>query len=495
MTASAETPIAPARQVRHEMVVAAMLISTFMAAIEVTVISTAMPTIVAELGGFSLFSWAFGAYLLTQTVVTPLYGRLADSYGRKRVYLACVGLFLAGSLLCGCAWSMVSLIFFRALQGIGGGGLVTLAATIIGDVSEPAERPRRMGYVSGIWGISAVIGPLLGAFFVNSLGWPFVFWVNLPIGLIAMAMVMRYLHEPPRTGRHQPIDLPGAGLLILGLGAIMVTLVQIETLTGLEIASLVGVGAAALLGFVARERHVPDPLLPGHLLSRRMILAATASGLLCGALLLGMSAFLPAWEQGVNGGDALHAGIELGVMCVCWTLATLILSRRLARLSFRPVAIAGSVVLVAGNVGLLFVDAGQNMLWLCATCVAIGVGLGVNSLVFTVAVQSGVPRADRGRAMALFYFCRLLGQALGAAAFGGTLNRALERAGSGGQDIVQGLVDAARRAALDAVERGRQIGTLAHGLHDVFILACIVAVGVLLVAFVVPHQEQLGQEE
>src|ERR1700689_4058042 len=150
---------------RRELVIAAMLISTFMAAVEVTVISTAMPTIVAKLGGFSLFSWAFGAYLLTQAVVTPLYGRLADSFGRKRDYLASPGLFLVGSLLCGCAWSMASLIVFRAVQGVGGGGLAPLATIIIGDVSAPAERPRMMGYVSGIWGISAIIGPLLGAFF------------------------------------------------------------------------------------------------------------------------------------------------------------------------------------------------------------------------------------------------------------------------------------------------------------------------------------------
>jgi EmrB/QacA subfamily drug resistance transporter len=485
----------PARPVRRELVIAAMLISTFMAAVEVTVISTAMPTIVAELGGFSLFSWAFGAYLLTQAVVTPLYGRLADSYGRKRVYLASAGLFLAGSLLCGCAWSMVSLILFRAMQGIGGGGLVPLATTIIGDVSEPADRPRMMGYVSGIWGISAIAGPLLGAFFVNSLGWQFVFWVNLPIGLLAMAMVARFLHEPPHAARHAPIDLPGAALLIVGIGAVMLALVQIETLDAGELTGLVVLGLAALGAFAWRERRVADPLLPAHLLRRRMILAANASALLCGSLLLGMSAFLPTWVQGVVGGDALEAGIVLGVLCVCWTLATLVMSRHLARLSFRPVAVIASLVLVAGNIGLLFVAAGQNVIWLCAVCVTIGIGLGINSLVFVIAVQSGVPRADRGRAMALFYFSRLIGQALGAAAFGGMLNRGLERAAPGTHDIVRSLVDAPRRAALALPELDRLVATLAAALHSVYVLAGIIAVGVLLVALAVPRQEQLGQEE
>jgi len=495
MSTIAETPVTPARKVRRELVIAAMLISTFMAAVEVTVISTAMPTIVAELGGFSLFSWAFGAYLLTQAVVTPLYGRLADSYGRKRVYLVSAALFLAGSLLCGCAWSMVSLILFRALQGIGGGGLVPLASTIIGDVSEPADRPRMMGYVSGIWGISAIVGPLLGAFFVNSLGWPFVFWVNLPIGLVAMAMVWRFLHEPPRNGRHEPIDLPGAGLLVVGIGAIMLVLVQIEMLTAVEIVGLVGLGVVALLAFVWRERRVDDPLLPAHLLRRRMILAANASAVLCGSLLLGTSAFLPTWVQGVAGGDALLAGVVLGVMCVCWTTATMTLSRHLARLSFRPVAIIGSIVLVAGGLGLLTVAAGQTVLWLCVCCIAVGAGLGINSLVFTVAVQSSVARADRGRAMALFYFSRLIGQALGAAAFGGVLNRGLERAAIGDHDIVRDLVDDARRAALAGPDLTRLVDTLAGALHSVFILAAIIAVGALIVTFFVPAQEQLGQEE
>ncbi|GGF10578.1 MFS transporter [Aliidongia dinghuensis] len=485
----------PERKVRRELVIGAMLISTFMAAVEVTVISTAMPTIVAQLGGFSLFSWAFGAYLLTQAVATPLYGRLADSYGRKRVYLASAGLFLAGSLLCGYAWSMVSLILFRAIQGIGGGGLVPLATTIIGDVADPADRPRMMGYVSGIWGISAIVGPLLGAFFVNSLGWPFVFWVNLPIGLVAMAMIARFLHEPPRSGRHEPIDMPGASLLVVGIGAIMVALVQIESLTTGMLLGLVALGAGALGGFAWRERRVADPLLPAHLLHRPIILAANASALLCGGLLIGASAFLPTWVQGVVGGDALAAGVVVGVMTVSWTAASLTMSRILARLSFRPVAIIASIVLVAGAGGLATVRPGQNGLWLDLCCVAIGVGLGLNSLVFTVAVQSGAARADRGRATALFYFSRLIGQALGAAAFGGVLNRTLERAAGDSQDIVRDLVNTARRGALAPADLDRLVAILAQALDAVFLLGAIFAIGAFIVTLFVPRQARLGLEE
>jgi len=495
MSAAEQAPPLPARKLRRELVIGAMLVSTFMAAVEVTVISTAMPTIVAQLGGFSLFSWAFGAYLLTQAVATPLYGRLADSYGRKRVYLGSVTLFLVGSLLCGCAWSMVSLVLFRAIQGIGGGGLVPMATTIIGDVSEPADRPRMMGYVSGIWGISAIVGPLLGAFFVNSLGWPFVFWVNLPIGIVAMTMIALFLHEPPRTGRHQPIDLPGAGLLVVGIGAVMVMLVQIETLGATALGALAILGAATLAAFAWRERQVADPLLPSHLLRRPVILAANASVLLCGALLIGTSAFLPTWVQGVTGGDALAAGVVVGVMTVSWTVASLTMSRILARLNFRPIAVVASIVLVAGAGGLMLVTAQQGSLWLDLCCVAIGVGLGLNSLVFTVAVQSGVARTDRGRATALFYFNRLIGQAVGAAAFGGMLNHGLESAAPEAHDIVRDLVSATRRAALSRTELDRLIEPLANALHAVFVLGAVIAVGVLLVSLFVPREARLGMEE
>jgi Na+/melibiose symporter-like transporter len=255
------------------------------------------------------------------------------------------------------------------------------------------------------------------------------------------------------------------------------------------------VGVLALLAFVWRERRVADPLLPAHLLRRPMILAANFSAVLCGALLLGLVPFVPTWVQGVAGGDALLAGVVLGVLCVCWTITTMTLGRHLARLRFRPVAIIGSVVLVAGSFGLLTVAAGQTILWLCICCAVIGVGLSVNSLVYTVAVQSGVARADRGRAIGLFYFSRLIGQALGAAAFGGVLNRGLALAASGTHDIVRELVDGQRRATVGKAELHRLVETLAGALHSVFILAGVLAVGALLVAVFVPRQEQLGQEE
>ncbi len=480
--------LAATRPSRARLIIAAMLISTFMAAVEVTVISTAMPTIVARLGGFRLFSWTFGIYLLTQAVMTPLYGRLADSFGRRRVYLGSTALFLVGSLLCGCAWSMVSLIVFRAIQGIGGGGLAPLATTIIGDVCKPQDRARIMGYVSGIWGIAAVAGPLLGAFFVHTLGWPFVFWVNLPIGLITMTMVWRHLHEAPQGKTYSPIDLPGCALLIAGLGIMMAALVEFDQLSAARLIGLLAVAAVALAGFAARERRLRHPLLPLHLIGRPLLLAANGSALLAGGLLIGMTAFLPTWVQGVAGGNALAAGIVLGVMTVSWTAASMTLGRAITRVGGRPIAIGAAVVLLAGSAALLVVADGTSLLWVNLVSIPIGAGMGLTSIVFTLAVQGGVAHTDRGRATALFFFSRLMGQALGAAAFGGVLNAGLTRAGA--HDVLRELVNPRLRMALHAADRAELIGLLSSALHGVFVLGVILSAGVLLVAVLMPRDRE-----
>jgi MFS family permease len=487
--------LAAMRPSRPRLIIAAMLISTFMAAVEVTVISTAMPTIVARLGGFRLFSWTFGIYLLTQAVMTPLYGRLADSFGRRTVYLGSTALFLAGSLLCGCAWSMVSLIVFRAIQGIGGGGLAPLATTILGDVCKPQDRARIMGYVSGIWGIAAVAGPLLGAFFVHTLGWPFVFWVNLPIGLITMTMVWRHLHEPAQGKTFTPIDLPGCALLIAGLGLMMTALVEFDQLSAARLIGLLAAAALALAGFALRERRLRHPLLPLHLIGRPLLLAANGSALLAGGLLIGMTAFLPTWVQGVAGGRALDAGIVLGVMTVSWTAASMTLGRAIGRIGQRPMAVGAALVLLAGNLALLPVAGGHGLLGVNLVSIPIGAGMGLTSIVFTLAVQSGVAHSDRGRATALFFFSRLMGQALGAAAFGGVLNAGLSRAGqtgAGAHDVLRELVNPRLRAALPAGELVRLTDLLGGALHGVFVLGVMLSLGVLAVAWLMPRDLRRG---
>ena len=481
--------LAGTSQPGRRVLVTAMLISTFMAAAEVTIISTAMPTIVAKLGGFNLFTWAFGIYLLSQAVMTPIYGRLADLYGRRAVYLGSTGLFLIGSLLCGLAWSMPSLIVFRAVQGLGGGGLIPLSTIIIGDISTPQQRPRTLGYVSGIWGIAAIVGPLLGSLCVGTLGWPFVFWINVPVGVVTSILVARHLKDPVRRGAQGNLDLLGAALLALGILAGMAVLIQWGELPPTWRTGLAALSFACIAAFAVREYRAREPLLSAGLLRRPTILAANLSGLLCGALLIESSAFLPAWIQGVAGSSAMAAGLVLGVMTVSWSACAIGLGRVLTRLPIRGTALGGGIALVAGSAGLLLLG---NSGWtlLLASCVAMGVGLGTCSLVFTVAVQSGVTWSDRGRATSLFYFSRLVGQAVGAAAFGGVMNAGLAGHGPATQDLLRELMDPVRRAALPLADLATLAPALSTALHGVFAAAVAVSVLTVPIALLVPRSER-----
>jgi len=462
-----------------------MLVSTFMVAAEVTVISTAMPTIVARLGGFDLFTWVFGVYLLGQAVTTPIYGRLADLYGHRVVYLASASLFLVASLLCGLAWSMPSLIAFRALQGLGGGGLMPLATTIISDVSPPSERPRLFGYVSGIWGIAAILGPLIGSLCVSTVGWPFVFWINLPIGVITIALVMRNLPRQTAMRGKDRIDAVGSGLMAVGVGTAMAALIQWDTLSAGAVAILCTVAIVFLAAFAVRERKAPQPMLPAHLLRSPVIVAANASAVLCGGLMIETSAFIPTWVQGVEGRGALAAGFVVGLMTVSWTATSMSLGRLLGRLSIRTVAFVAALAVVAGSAGLLGLSSWGWPL-LLMSCVPIGAGLGATSLIFIVAVQGAAAQEDRGRATSLFYFSRLIGQAVGAAAFGGVMNAGLSAGGPEMHGALRALMDPVSRGLLPAEELAQRVAALDGALFQVFAFGLAIATLLIAVAWIVP---------
>ena len=272
------------------------------------------------------------------------------------------------------------------------------------------------------------------------------------------------------------------------LGKEVKKLVQFDQLSTARLIGLLAVAAVALAGFAARERRLRHPLLPLHLIGRPLLLAANGSALLAGGLLIGMTAFLPTWVQGVAGGNALAAGIVLGVMTVSWTAASMTLGRAITRVGGRPIAIGAAVVLLAGRAALLVVADGTSLLWVNLVSIPIGAGMGLTSIVFTLAVQGGVAHTDRGRATALFFFSRLMGQALGAAAFGGVLNAGLTRAGA--HDVLRELVNPRLRMALHAADRAELIGLLSSALHGVFVLGVILSAGVLLVAVLMPRDRE-----
>jgi len=329
---------------RRGLILAAAMMATFMTAVETTIVATAMPTIVADLGDFHLFSWVFAAYLLAQAVSIPIYGRLADLYGRKRIFFVGAGVFLVGSTLCGFAHGMLSLIAFRALQGIGAGAVQPVAYTIVGDIYSPTERARVQGFLSSVFGFAAVVGPTLGAFLVEHADWSIVFWINLPVGALAIAMLAAFYHETPHS-RPPRIDYLASILLMVGGGALMMAMIQGGSLSPWMLAACLTVGVGALAGLVRRERHTEAPMLPFRLWRSSIIALANLGSFAIGAVMISVSAFLPIYVQGVMGRGAATTGAVLGAMSISWAAASIVAGRVMLRTSYRVSALIGGAAL------------------------------------------------------------------------------------------------------------------------------------------------------
>jgi EmrB/QacA subfamily drug resistance transporter len=399
----------------------ALMLGMFLAALDQTIVSVALPTIVGDLGGLCHLSWVVTSYLLASTVSTPIYGKLGDMYGRKPVFLVAILIFLAGSMLAGLSQSMAELIGFRALQGIGAGGLMVGAQAIIADIVPPRERGRYMGLIGSVFAVASVAGPLLGGFLVTSLSWRWVFYVNVPIGALAVVIVITrlHLHTPHRQHR---IDYLGAALLTGGIGA----LILLATWGGTqyawgsrEIIGLGVVGVALLAVFVWQERRAVEPILPLQLFRSRIFSVANAMGFTIGMAMFGAIIFIPLFLQIVYGVSAKSSGLRT-IPLMAGLLVTAILSgRAISRIGrYRPFPIAGTAVLVVGMylLSLLGVDTPP---WVAsAYMVVVGVGLGLVMQVLVLAVQNDARPQEIGVATASATFFRSMGGAFGVALFG-----------------------------------------------------------------------------
>jgi EmrB/QacA subfamily drug resistance transporter len=467
------------------MVLTAALIATFMAAVESSIIATAMPTIVGDLGGFRLFSWVFAAYLLTMAVTVPIYGRLADLYGRKRIFFVGTGIFLVGTTLCGFARSMIVLVMFRAVQGIGAGAIQPIASTVIGDIYTPAERARVQGYLSSVFGVSAVIGPALGAFLVEHVHWALVFWVNLPIGALSIAMFAVYLPERVERRPHR-IDYLGAVLLIVGVGAPMLALVQARSLAGSDLALLLGLGVTALAALGVHEARAPEPMVPFALWRNRVIALANFGIFGTGSTMMAVSAFLPTYVQGVMGRGPGIAGLVLGSMSVSWMFASFAAGRLMIRTSYRLAAALGAVALVAGAAVLTRLQPSSGIALAAAGSLVMGVGMGACNTAFLVSIQASVGWSQRGVATGANMFMRMIGQSFGAALGGAVLNFGVFRRVPDAADAVNRLLEPALRRSLGTDEIARLAGAVGASLHEVYLIATVIAALTFVVALSFP---------
>ena len=469
----------------RRMVMTAVMLAIFMVATDAYIVATAMPTIVADLGGFRLFSWAFAAFLLAQAVTIPIYGRLADLYGRKRVFFAGTSIFLCGSLLCGCAWNMGALVLFRAIQGVGAGAIQPIATTIIGDIYAPVERARMQGYVSGMFGVAAVIGPTLGAFVVEHVSWSLVFWVNIPVGIATFVMFGLYLHESREPRRHR-IDYLGSALLMVGIGAPMLALVQVGNAGTASLAALALGGAAALAVLAANERRAAEPMLPLKVWRNRVVAVGCVAGFFNGALMMAVSGFLPTYVQGAMGGDAMASGVVLAASSVAWAFASMAAGRLMIRTSYRLAASVGGVFLVVGSIVLILLAPESSLSWAAAGALLLGVGMGFCNTAFIVSIQASVGWEDRGMATSSAMFMRIVGQSVGAAVFGAILNFGVYSRLPEAGDAVNRLLSTAARQSLGVAEIARLTEAVGSSLHVVYIIAGLIAIVSLALALALP---------
>lgn len=475
----------------REVVFTAMMFAIFMVAVEATIVATALPTIVADLGGLRYFSWVFGSYLLTQAITIPIYGRLADFFGRKALLIVAVLVFLTGSILCGFAHSMFALILFRALQGIGAGGVQPVSTTIVGDLYQGRDRARVQGYLSTAWAFAAVVGPLLGAFLIAHLGWPIIFWINVPVGLACIAVVLRAYHENVAHVAHR-IDYPGSVLLGLGIGTLMYVLVDLGNMPPLVATGLAVAGIAVLALFLRHELRAPEPMMPLSLYRVRVIAVANAGNVFVGTMVMGITAFMPTFVQGALGKSAVIAGTVLGFFFVGWTCGSIGGARLQLRFGYRTIGFLAAVPLLGGSALIATLQAGSSLVVVYVGLTLLGLGFGTFNSVFVIATQGSVAWEMRGAATSSLIFMRQIGQAVGTAGFGAVFNIGIyARLPDAGRVMAQ-LVDPARRALIAPLELARDAAAVAQSLHGVYLIALVLGVAVSALAPAIPPQLRSG---
>ncbi|MFD6140098.1 MDR family MFS transporter [Promicromonospora sp. NPDC060271] len=425
-------------------ILGALMLATALVALDVTILATASTTVARELGAFEQVPWLFSAYTLAQAVTVPLYGRLADVFGRKRVMMVGIGLFLLGSVLCAVAWSMPALIWFRVLQGLGAGAILPTSLTIAGDIYSLAERARIQGYLASVWAASSVLGPTLGGVFSQFVSWRWIFWVNVPIAVLAAVVLWRRFHEKEREGEREPIDYLGAALLTGGSTALVLGLLEGGHAWEWASPESVGIFAAAaalLVAFAVSARRNAHPIFDLGLLRRRAVGASTAAGLGVGVITLGLTTYVPIYAQGVLGVGPLVAGFALAALMVGWPLAATVAGRIYLAIGFRWTAVIGSVIVLLGALLTLGLGPGSPVWHVSAAVFVIGIGMGLVAVPTLVAAQHSVEWNERGAVTATNMFSRSIGQAVGVAALGAVVN-AMTTVGADGTPDGPGLAAA-----------------------------------------------------
>ncbi|MBI3951260.1 MAG: DHA2 family efflux MFS transporter permease subunit [Acidobacteria bacterium] len=500
---------------QRRLITIGVMTGMFLGALEGTVVGTAMPTVVARLGGIDIYSWVFSIYLLTSTVTMPLWGKLSDLYGRRRFYLLGVGLFLFGSVLSGQSNSMHELIGFRAIQGLGAGALVPLGLTMIGDIYSLTERARMQGLFSGVWGMASMVGPLVGGLITDHISWRWVFYLNVPFGLAAV-VIIGLTRKEPRTERQVHIDARGVITFATAITLFLLALMEGGRSYGWTSPTILSLFAASIFSFwlfLSLERNAPEPIIPLSLFRENRLFRATAiNGLLAGMAMFGSISFIPLFVQGVIGTSATRAGSVLIPLTIGWTSWSVVSSRLLLRVGYRPLVIAGMCSLTIAFLMLIRLSPTSSWLLIYSNMFLVGMGMGLSMVTLLIAVQNSVQRQQMGIATSATQFFRIIGGAIGVAIMGTVMTLRMKVhvvdptiSPNGNTTEIARLLQHPD-ALIDPMTRGRLSpevltvlqGVLADALHGVFWVGLIVAVLALGSAFLVPkgrpHEHAVQRE-
>lgn len=467
------------------LVIAAVMASMAMVAIEATIVATAMPQIVTELGGLRFYSWVFSSFLLAQTAMTVVFGKLADVYGRRPVMLFGIAVFLIGSVLAGFAWSMPVMIAFRLIQGIGAGAIQPVSMTIVADLYPAHERGKIQGYLASVWAISAVLGPMAGGLIIRDLSWSWIFWLNIPIGLLAAAGFIAFLREVPRHAR-PTLDVPGAVLFTAAIAVLMMALTDVGTLNQQRALVEFAIFVACALMFVWQERRAHDPMVSFSVWGLRPVAVANGATLLSGMAMMGLTTFLPVYVQGVLHRTPVVAGLALTMMMVGWPLGATLTAKAFNRFALRQLFVCGATVLPFGAAAFMLLTPESTPVIAGVGSLVMGLGMGISSVSALVIIQEIAPPSERGSATASNLFSRNLGNTLGATLFGAVLNYGLAHSSAGVAVTADQIKQVLDTQVPDALHAGAIRLALHDALHMTFISMFAISVVVFLIAWLVP---------
>ena len=483
------------------------MLGLLLAALDQTIVATALPRIVADLHGLNHLSWVVTSYLLTSTVTVPLYGKFSDLYGRKNVFIVSIALFVIGSALCGAAQTMTQLILFRGLQGIGAGGLIPLTFAVIGDLFSPRERGRFQGLIGAVWAIAAVAGPLLGGVLTDHASWRWIFYINLPLGGLALIVIAATMKIPFQRRDHS-IDYLGAALLTAASVCLLLAAVwggQNYPWSSAEIVGLFAAGAVLTVAFLAVETRAAEPVLPLHLFRNSIFSVSNAASFLLGAVLFGAIIYIPLFVQGVIGGSATNSGVVLIPLSLGWVGTSIVSGWIISHTGrYRLFPIAGSALVVVGFWLLTRMDVNTSSLEATWNMLVVGLGMGLLMQAYVLAVQNDVEPREMGIASAAIVFFRSIGGTFAVAAFGTILTTRLserlsEHLGSAAQTVNPQRLLQSPAAAHDLpahLVHGVRL-SLAQSLHDVFLVCLPIAVLAFAAALLLkerPLRTQAGIE-